>query len=321
MVQTPENAIYRLHAKRLLAGAVVPFLGAGVNLCERPDSAHFEQGKYLPSGAELATYLAERMDYPYEDTTNLLRVSQWWDVIVGDNFLRSELHTVFDADYPPTLVHRLLAALPRLLRAQPSRPTFFPLIVTTNYDDALERAFAAEDEPYDKITYLAVGPDRGRFLHSRPDGTSQVIAVSNTYNDLHFDERPVIAKIHGAVVRGAQDGDRDSYVITENDYIEYLGRTDIAKLLPIGIATRMRRSHLLFLGYSLKDWNLRVILNRLWGDDVGTRSWAVQPDPDPIEERSWRDRKVDLIDMRLGTYITGLQAALLEAASAMPTAS
>ena len=30
----------------------------------------------------------------------------------------------------------------------------------------------------------------------------------------------------------------------------------------------MRKSHFLFLGYSLKDWNLRVILNRLLGDAV-----------------------------------------------------
>jgi hypothetical protein len=40
-------------ARRLGVGSVVPFLGAGANLCERPSDARWEDG-YLPSGAELA---------------------------------------------------------------------------------------------------------------------------------------------------------------------------------------------------------------------------------------------------------------------------
>jgi hypothetical protein len=85
---------------------------------------------------------------------------------------------------------------------------------------------------------------------------------------LQFGERPVIAKIHGTIGRGMQD--RDSFVITENHYIDYLSHTDIAQLIPVNIALRLRKSHFLFLGYSLNDWNLRVILHRLWV----TPSWA-----------------------------------------------
>jgi hypothetical protein len=39
MVQSPNEAHYRMIAHRILEGAVVPFLGAGVNLCGRPESA------------------------------------------------------------------------------------------------------------------------------------------------------------------------------------------------------------------------------------------------------------------------------------------
>ena len=53
-------------------------------------------------------------------------------------------------------------------------------------------------------------------------------------------------------------------MITENHYIDYLRQADIARLIPVNVVSRMRKSHFLFLGYSLKDWNLRVILNRLW---------------------------------------------------------
>ena len=44
------------------------------------------------------------------------------------------------------------------------------VILTTNYDDALERAFDAVDEPYDLITYVVASPKehKGRFMHWPP---------------------------------------------------------------------------------------------------------------------------------------------------------
>ena len=317
MVQSPDEAHYRMIAKRILDGAVVPFLGAGVNLCGRPDHTPWARGQYLPNGAELATHLARQVEYPFDDKTDLLRVSQYVDVMLSDGPLYEMLHDVFDADYAPTPVHRLLAKLPAMVRASTSdRPPYFPLIVTTNYDDALERAFMEAEEPYDLVVYIADDSDeRGLFLHTSPDGHSQVIPVPNTYGDLRLDERPVIAKIHGAVGRGVVE--RDSFVITENHYIDYLSHADIAQLIPVNIAKRLRKSHLLFLGYSLKDWNLRVILNRLFEDaPVKWKYWAVQPKPDRIEERSWARRNVDILDVRLETYIGCLTAALLDASTA-----
>src|SRR4249919_2025564 len=248
MVQLPDEAHFRIVARKILAGAVVPFLGAGVNLCGRPESVSWQVGRYLPSGTELATYLASGNDYPGEDRTDLLRVSQYVDVMLGHGPLYEELHSVFDADYVPTPVHRLLARLPSLIRARRSgKAGFFPLNITTNYDDALEIAFKDAGEEYDLVTYIADGGERGKFLHTDPDGTARVIDQPNTYTELRLDERPVIAKIHGTVERKMQD--HDSYVITENHYIDYLSRTDIAQLIPVNIAMRMKKSHFLFLGY------------------------------------------------------------------------
>ena len=191
MVQSPEEAHYRMIAKRILDGAVVPFLGAGVNLCGRPDDTPWARGQYLPNGAELATYLARQVEYPFDDETDLLRVSQYVDVMLGDGPLYEKLHHVFDADYAPTPVHRLLAKLPEMVRTNTSdRPPCFPLIVTTNYDDALERAFMEAREPYDLVVYIADdSDDRGLFLHTRPDGQSQIIPLPNAYGDLRLDER------------------------------------------------------------------------------------------------------------------------------------
>lgn len=315
MPQAPDSEHYGIVAKRILDGAVVPFLGAGVNLCDRPPSVtEWERGTYLPSGAELAAYLAkEVVDYPYADLTDLLRVSQYLDVNLGSGPLYEALHNVFDVDYLPTRVHTLLASLPALIRAHPrGRQRLFPLIVTTNYDDALERAFQQAGEPYDLVTYVANGPDKGKFIHIPPGGGEPIlIAVPNAYGALRCDEWPVIAKIHGAVDRGPSR--QDSFVITENHYIAYLNHTNITELIPVNIAFRMKRSHFLFLGYSLRDWNLRVILHRIWGDaELTFNSWAIQPSPDRLEEKSWPRRGVELLDIRLEEYIERLRQALEE---------
>jgi hypothetical protein len=197
---------------------------------------------------------------------------------------------------------------------------FFPLIVTTNYDDSLERAFAEAGEPFDLVTYMADGEERGKFRHTRPDGTSELIPVPNEYTELRCEERPVIAKIHGTVARRPEDP--DSYVITENHYISYLTHTDLTQLIPLYVAMRMRKSHFLFLGYSLKDWNLRVILHRIWGDSrAGYRSWAIQSNPDGLDEQSWAQRGVDVLDDRLEEYTVELQARLTEAVTERGTAA
>lgn len=299
MAQIPDQDHYQMITKLMVQGAVVPFLGAGVNLCGRPATTAWQRGTDLPSGTELAGYLADSFDYPFADKSDLLRVSQYVDVQLGGGPLYEALHEIFDADYVPSPLHRLLAGVPAAVRAAGS--TRFPLIVTTNYDDALERAFREADEPFDLVTYIADGPDRGKFRHTMPDGTSQLIAVPNKYDLLRFDKHAVIAKIHGAVSRSPDD--LDSFVITENHYIAYLSRTDVANLIPVTIAARMRRSHFLFLGYSLHDWNLRVILHRLWGDDgLSYNSWAIQASPDRIEEKAWYRRGVELLDVELATY-------------------
>jgi hypothetical protein len=77
--------------------------------------------------------------------------------------------------------------------------------------------------------------------------------------------------------------------------------------VPVGLAAKLRRSHFLFLGYTMADWNLRVILNRLWGDQPLTyRSWAVQPDAMPLEREFWRRRDVDVDQLSLPEYIETL---------------
>lgn len=295
----------RLIARLVRGGKVIPFLGAGVNAMGRTPGVR-RTSAMLPSGAELAAELADYFEYP-EASRDLMKVSQYVDMAVGSAELYDHLHEVFEADYVPTQLHRMLAGLPGRLRATGSPGGY--VCVTTNYDDALETAFRELDEPFDLVYYIADGPERGRFAHVAPDGATRLIDRPNEYHELDPDHRPVVAKIHGAMIR--EDPDRDSYVITEDHYIDYLTRTDVSDLIPLQLATSLTRSHFLFLGYSLADWNLRVILHRIWTQQrLPRKSWAVQLDPDPIEQKWWERQGVELIRCRLEEYVAALEAAL-----------
>jgi SIR2-like domain len=293
----------------MLDGRVIPFLGAGANLCSRPENVSWteQRSDYLPSGTELPKHLAKSFNCPSTEVTDLLHVSEYVTLTIGSGALYRELHDVFNRDYPPTTLHRFFATWPALLREK-GYPVKYQLIVTTNYDDVLERAFREADKPFDLVIYMADGPDRGKFLHVPPDGPSQINDVPNRYRNLSLDTRSVILKIHGAVDRSSPDGDADSFVITEDHYIDYLTRTDLANLIPVTLAAKLRRSHFLFLGYGLRDWNLRVILHRIAGAQSLTyKSWAVQLNPTALDEKFWGRRDVDILDMPLERYVAVLR--------------
>ena len=309
------DAHCRIVSRRLRGGSVVPFLGAGANLCGRPEGADWQTGSYLPSGNELAAYLADSYAYPSRERRDLLRVSQYVAAVTGGTALYDELRTLFASEYQPNALHEFLATLPRTLRAwrEQGDRSRHQLIVTTNYDDSLEQAFAHAGEPFDLVTYAARGPHRGKFLHRPPNGQVVPIDEPNIYRELSLDERTVILKIHGAVDR--EDPELDSYVITEDHYIEYLAQTDISNLVPATLMAAMNESHFLFLGYSLGDWNLRVILHRVWGGqpfDEKFKSWAIQRKPSQLEERLWRERNVEILDVDLERYVEGLRQVCQE---------
>jgi DNA-binding SARP family transcriptional activator len=271
-------------AAALLAGRLVPVLGVEVS--------------------ELAARLAERFDYPTGDGRELTRVAQYVTLMQGSGPLYDELHALLGTDAVPTTIHRFFAALPRLLR---ERGLPHQLIVTTGYDLALEQAFLDAGEEFDVVSYLATGAARGRFCHFAPDGAVRVIDVPNTYaTELSLARRTVILKLHGGLDL-TSEREWESFVVTEDDYIDYLSGTDVAAAVPVALTAKVRRSHLLFLGYGMREWNLRVVLSRVWGGGaVSYRSWAVLPDPAPIERQFWRARGVDVVDAPLADYVGAL---------------
>jgi hypothetical protein len=308
-VDRDKDRHYRTVAKALDAGRVVPLLGAGINLSGSASDERWMFGSSrLPTSRELAMYLADEFDVTDlkdHELEDLVRVAQAVAVVNGRAWLYEKLHEIFDVDHEPTLMHRFLAALPGALRERGSAAPY-QLILTTNYDDTLERAFLQAGEPYDLIWYMAEHerPNRGRFwarLH--PQSQTEPIAIErpNEYDQISLEDRTVILKFHGAIDR--TEASRDSYVITEDHYIDYLTRAAVVNLIPVELVAKLTRSHFLFLAYALRDWNVRVILHRIWAaQTLDYPSWAIQRETHPLDRRLWDRRGVEIVDEDLSTY-------------------
>jgi DNA-binding SARP family transcriptional activator len=247
---------------------------------------------------ELARLLAERFELSGQDR-GLAFISQAVAARNGVGPLHDELRLALGQDAEPAPLHAWLAAVPPLLR---SRGLPHQLIVSTSFDTGVELAFEAAGEELDVVVYVASGRDRGKFLHIAPDGGATVVHEPNAYTGLALEERTALLKIHGHVDRG-ETRERESFAVSEDDHIDYLVGGDATGAIPVQLAARLRRSHLLFLGYALDDWSLRVFLRRVWGGDrLAYRSWAVQPAAEQVASELWRERGAEVYNVSLQAY-------------------
>lgn len=316
----------------LFSGQVIPFLGSGASLrsshsvWERcVDAAALAAGERkcylqnyacpgytppgptppgptppgsasLPRASELACYLARRASFPPDESLELTKVAQYCNVIVGRKKLDGELHSVFAENYAVAPLHELLAEVPVPL-----------LIVTTNYDDLIERALDAKGREYDVVVHTT-DPKHARDILWLPYGETQPqLQVANKFF-IDLGSRTVVYKIHGSVdLRG---GTNDHYVITEDDYIDFLTRMTKYNVVPAVFFQHFQSLPFLFLGYGLRDWNLRVVLNRIEKEMRPMRrdvSWAIQHNPSALETRFWQERGVEVFDIQIDDFVKNLR--------------
>jgi hypothetical protein len=314
-VERADDDHYVSIAERLAAGRLIPFLGAGADLADRGDEPWEPGSAFPPSGAELAAYLAKRGSYPLPRDRDVLRVSQYVDAARGEDELYRYLREALGVEYEPSSLHRLLARVARHLD-EVRLPQL--LVVTTSVDDRIERALDAEGLDCDVVWYDARqgSPARGRFQHRAPGEDPVAIARPNKYTGIPVGlVRPAVLKLHGCLDR--DDPGDDSYVVTEDDTVHYLAAGDLGALIPIALRQRMTSTGFLFVGYALRDWSLRVLLDRLRsGQGPVVRSWAVEQQPgDPkvsrIERALWGRREgVELVYCGLDEYARELEARM-----------
>jgi len=292
------------------AAYLVVFLGAGANADDHEGG--WRQGEMLPDDIDLANHLAAKVRLKAE-RPDLAQIAQYISEVRGEANVFRWAREILAVDCEPSPVHRYLAHFPKRLDELGFEKSY-QMIVTPKYDAALERAFREEGEPFDVAIYMAQRgtPNSGRFLHL-PWGQASPLPVikANDYTDFPFiaDDsrltRTVIVRIMGAIDDpSAGYGWKGNYLITQDDYIDFLGGRSAEEVVPGQILAKLREASCLFLGYTMADWRLRVFLRWIWGDKLGGGlHWAVERDPDVLERRFWQSFGVSLYKCPLTEYV------------------
>jgi hypothetical protein len=208
-----------------------PFLGSGIS------RQHFGTGK------DLADKIATEFGYPFNDDYDLAKVAQFATIRKkGDSF---RVRT-FVADYiknkklpdfhDPSEPHMILSKLN------------LPIYITTNYDHLMYEALKSDGK-------------KPVIEFCRWNDLAQIQGKSSIFDQFNeFDPyNPVVYHIHGEI------DNPQSMVLTEDDYLNFIVKlyVDIDKLFPAQIRLRFASSSIMFIGYSLSDWNLRIILRKM----------------------------------------------------------
>lgn len=314
MAEPPYGVISNLLKK----GRVVPFLGAGVNFGMRqpPDATWDKKSStFLPSGADLSRLLARNSSFPNDrdaegaekktDPPDLAKVASYYVEATGRDVLRDELKEIFNRDFEPCDIHHYLAQdIPAPI-----------LIVTTNYDDLTEQAFRKAGKPFDLVVHPTDREECKASVLWWPHGEPEPQVVQPNQLIIDLETTNVIYKMHGTIDR--QQDKWHSYVITEEDYVDFLSRMTGQTAIPAHFIHHFRTHHFLFMGYGLNDWNLRVVLKNLranpssGGDEEdqrkSLRSWAIQYGPSELEKELWKSREVNIYDVDINEFVKQLR--------------
>jgi len=262
-VEVPDALELVAEAVRL--GRCILFLGAGVH-APPPEGSSFEYSdeRRPPVGSELSRRLAiscnlERR-FPREDPSNLQRVALFFEIARSRHQLVDAVTEGVQTGKSPSPMLRALAELP------------FPLVITTNYDRLFENALAEAGKQPRVAVY------------------TPKLEATTDYRDPSVDS-PVVFKIHGDIARP------ETIVITDEDYIQFVLRMsnkDPYDPIPLTLKYYLTGWTTLFLGYSLLDYNLRLLFKTLrWKIDNASvpDMYSVDFHPDPLIFDVWDNQR------------------------------
>jgi hypothetical protein len=269
--------------ERVKGGQCILFLGAGVNFPSERESVYpYPECDSPPLGgtfsAELAKLCQFAENFPKADPRNLQRVSLCYEITHDRQSLVEEIKKAVHVGKEPSPAVHALANLP------------FSLVITTNYDQLFERA----------LRQAGKNPIVG--IYNKDAYTATVDQPDPSVNE------PFVFKLHGDIQNP------ESIVVTDEDYIQFVLRmTDKDAYHPVPETFRynFKRWPTLFVGYSLLDYNLRLLFKTLrWKMDKAKfpPTYSVDPYPDPLIFDVWsnQNKYVTFIAQDVWTFIPEL---------------
>ncbi len=276
-----------LVAEKVRQRSCILFLGAGVH-APPPEGAPFDYPaeQRPPTGAALSEQLAAESDiaerFPRENPRDLQRVALFYEIARSRRQLVEAVANAVQRDRRPSPLLRALAELD------------FPIVITTNYDHLFERALAAAGkEPRVSVYTPKMEP-------------------TTDYREPTADS-PIVFKIHGDISRP------ETIVLTDEDYIQFVLRMsskDPYDPIPLTLKYYLTGSTTLFVGYSLLDYNLRLLFKTLrWKIDSANvpEMYSVDFAPDPLIFDVWHQQRryVKFIAQDAWSFVPRLYEAAL----------
>jgi len=270
-------------------GDCILFLGAGVHAPPDESPYAYPEEQRPPLGGDLAERLAKECDFrkqfDKESPRDLQRVSLCFETTLDRKSLVDSLEKHLMAGKKPSPALKMPAALP------------FKIIVTTNYDRLLEEALREFNKDPFPTVYNPEFGERAKDMPGEPTP-----------------ERPLLFKMHGDL------NHRESIVITGEDYITFIQRMmekRKAHPVPETVLFRMEKWPTLFVGFSLRDYNFRLLFRTLrWGLDPSEYgvSFSVDRSPDPLIRAVWEYKRgfVTFVVQDLWTFVPWLYKEINE---------
>lgn len=164
----------------------------------------------------------------------------------------------------------------------------------------LEKTFKSEIRPHHKVYQTLVQPING----------FQGTAENNTRKVLSELDGVLLYKLHGTF-SDAKPTQATRPVVTEEDYIEFLTFVGAkGEGIDNQIKEKIKDSTMLFLGYSLEDWNFRALFKGLV-EKVTTEersiSFAIQKNPSEFWIRFWAAKNVNIFNVDLHDFAEELE--------------
>lgn len=253
--------------EQIRAGKAILFLGAGASRGATASTSPYDP----PSGKELGKLLSVKFLGGDSTDKSLSLISEY---CIAESDLRTVQHYIADIfnRYIPSATQRAIADFR------------WAALVTTNYDQIIEKAYAANTNRLQSPVPILRSSDRVDYELRAPDAVP-------------------LLKLHGCVTMV----DEVSYplILTIDQYVTHAtGREKLFNRF----TEYAGEYSVVYVGYQIEDSDIRAILLQLDKPEMSRpMQYVVTPNPSPRDQRIWAAKKITTIDGTFDEFMADLE--------------